>query len=112
MSNSSVRPGQLWWLAAGFAVWCTALAVLYAVHDIGCAFAWSVLSLRLSLGAAFLAHLLVIGWMWRSLHGADSAFDFGSSRVFLHTVVVWTTAAAFITTILTLGPPLLLTVCM
>jgi hypothetical protein len=112
VNNSSVRPGQLWWLAAGFAVWCSALAALYAVHAIGCAFGWSALLLRLSLGAVFLAHLAVIGWMWRSLDGADSASGFGATRIFLHTTVVWTTAAAFITTVLTLGPPLLLSVCM
>lgn len=112
MNNSSVRPGQLWWLAAGFVVWCSSLAVLYAVQAIGCAFAWSALPLRLSLGAVFIAHLAVIGWIWRSFDGADGAFDFGSTGMFLHTAVVWTTAAAFITTILTLGPPLLLTVCM
>ena len=110
MTNSSVRPGQIWWLAAGFAVWCSALAVLYAVHAIGCAFAWSALPLRLVLGAVFLVHLAVIGWMWRSLGGAGAS-DLGSTGVFLHTAVVWTTAAAFITIVLTLGPPLLLTMC-
>jgi hypothetical protein len=68
--------------------------------------------LRLFLGVVFLVHLAAIGWMWRSLDRAGSASDLGSTGVFLHTAVVWTTAAAFITTVLTLGPPLLLTTCM
>ena len=38
---------QLWGLAAGFGVWCSALAALYALHGIGCAFAWSGGALRL-----------------------------------------------------------------
>ena len=32
-------PGYLWWLAAGFLVWCSALVSVYAVHAIGCTFA-------------------------------------------------------------------------
>jgi hypothetical protein len=111
VNDSSVRAGQLWWLAAGFAVWCSSLAVLYAVQAIGCAFTWSALPLRLSLGAVFLVHLAVIGWMWRGL-GTDTDFGFDPTGAFLHRAIVWTTAAAFVTTILTLGPPLLLTVCM
>jgi hypothetical protein len=111
VSSSSARPGQLWWLAAGFAVWCSSLAVLYAMQAIGCAFAWSTLPLRLSLGAVFLLHLAVIAWMWRS-RDADTGFGFDPTEAFLRRAIVWTTAAAFITTIVTLGPPLLLTVCM
>jgi hypothetical protein len=75
-------------------------------------FAWPTLPLRLSLAAVFLVHLAVIGWMWRSLDGAGSAGEFDPTGAFLQRAIVWTTAAAFITTILTLGPPLLLTVCM
>jgi hypothetical protein len=109
---TSVRPDRLWWLTAGFALWCSSLAVLYAVQAIGCVFAWPTLPLRLSLAAVLLAHLAVIGWMWRSLDGAGSAGEFDPTGAFLQRAIVWTTAAAFITTILTLGPPLLLTVCM
>jgi hypothetical protein len=112
VSTRPIPPGQLCWLAAGFAVWCSALVVLYAVHAIGCAFAWSAGPLRLALALVLLAHLAVIGWMWRSLNGASPGLDFGQTGVFLRTMFVWTVVAAFVTIILTLGPPLLLTVCM
>ncbi len=112
MSMRPVPPGQLWWLAAGFAVWCSALAVLYAVQAIGCAFAWSAGPLRLGLALALLVHLAVIGWIWHSLNGAGPGLEFGQTGIFLHTAVVWSVVAAFVTTILTLGPPLLLTACM
>jgi hypothetical protein len=112
VSTRTVPPRQLWWLAAGFVVWCSALVALYAVHAIGCAFAWSAGPLRLGLALVFLAHLAVIGWMWRSFSGADPSLGFGPTGAFLQTVVAWIVVAAFVTTILTLGPPLLLTVCM
>ncbi len=112
MSTRPVPPGQLWWLLAGFAVWCSALVALYAVHAVGCAFAWPAGPLRLGLALMLLVHLAVIGWMWRSLDGADAGVDSGRTGAFLRAVIVWTVAAAFVTTILTLGPPLLLTACM
>jgi hypothetical protein len=99
------------WLAAGFAVWCSALVVLYAIHAIGCAFALSAGPLRLGLALALLAHLAVIGWMWRSFDRAGPNLDFGRTGAFLYTTVVWIVVAAFVTTILTLGPALLLAVC-
>jgi len=112
VSARAVPPSRLWWLAAGFGVWCSALVVLYALHAIGCAFAWRAGPLRVSLGLVLLAHLIVIAWMWRRLAmtGPDPAF--GQSGAFLHTVVLWTLIAAFVATALTLGPPLLLTGCM
>ena len=56
-----VPPRHLWWLAAGFAVWCSALVALYALHAIGCAFAWSAGWLRLGLAVVLLAHLILMG---------------------------------------------------
>jgi hypothetical protein len=112
VSTRPVPPAQLWWLAAGFALWCSALVALYAVHAVGCAFAWPSGPLRLRLALVLLMHLVVIGWIWGSLQRADPGPDFGRVGVFLHRVVVWTMVAAFVTTILTLGPPLLLTICM
>ena len=99
-------------LAAGFGVWCSALVVLYALHAIGCAFVAPAALLRLGLAAVLLAHLIVIGWIWYTLAGArpDQALDPTGS--FLHRIAVWTVVAAFITTGLTLGPPLLLPMCM
>ena len=39
MTRRAVPSCRLWWLAAGFGIWCSALVVLYALHAIGCAFA-------------------------------------------------------------------------
>ena len=104
-------PQRLWWLAAGFSVWCSALAALYALHGIGCAFAWSAGPLRIGLAALLLAHLTVIGWLWRDLAAANPDPGSGQTGTFLHAVIIWTLMAALITAILTLGPPLLLTIC-
>lgn len=111
MSARAIPPSRLWWLAAGFGVWCFALVILYALHAIGCSFAWSTGGLYLSLGLVLLGHLVAIGWMWRGQvrAGADPAY--GEPGSFLHTVAVWTLIAAFVTTVLTFGPTLLLTAC-
>ena len=107
----AVPPRHLWWLAASFGVWASAIGMLYALHAIGCAFAWPAGSLRLVIAVVLLAHLIVIGWMWRDLGRADPDSDFGVPGTFLRTVFLWTSIAAFVTTALTLGPALLLTVC-
>jgi hypothetical protein len=104
-------PGYLWWLAAGFLVWCSALVAVYAVHAIGCTFAWSAGALRLALAVVFFVHLAVIGWMWHRLGGADPSRETDGTRAFFRVAAVWATIAAFATTILTLGATLLLTVC-
>ncbi len=111
VSTRPVPPGYLLWLAAGFAVWCSALVALYALHAIGCAFAWSAGPLHLGLALVLLAHLAAIGWMWRRLGRIGPALDFGQTGAFFHTAVIWATIAAFATTIFTLGATLLLTVC-
>ena len=77
MTAPTVPPRRLWWLLAGFGVWCSALVFLYAVHAIGCAFAWPVGALRLALALVLLAHLIVIGWMWRDRWAASRDPDFG-----------------------------------
>ena len=111
MSARRVPPQHPWKLTAGFSVWCSALVMLYAFHAVGCAFVGPAPLLRLGLAAVLLAHLIVIGWIWHSLAGAgpDQALDPTGS--FLHRIAVWTAVAAFITTGLTLGPPLLLPMC-
>jgi hypothetical protein len=111
MNAPPFPPQRLWWLTAGFSVWCSALAALYALHGIGCAFTWSAGPLRIGLAALLLAHLTVIGWLWRDLSAAHTDHGFGQTERFLHAVIIWTFMAALITTILTLGPPLLLTPC-
>jgi len=106
-----VPPRHLWWLAAGFAVWCSALVALYALHAIGCAFAWSAGSLRLWLAATLLAHLIVLGWMWRDIARAGLNTGFGPTGAFLHWAVIGTLIAAVVATAITFGPPLLLATC-
>ena len=111
MSAPPVPPRRLWWLVAGFGVWCSALVLLYAVHAIGCAFAWPAGALRLALALVLLAHLIVIGWMWRDRWAASADPGVDPTGTFLHTVIVWTLIAALVTTILTLGPALALATC-
>ncbi len=106
-----VPPGYLWWLAAGFLVWCSALVVVYAVHAIGCTFAWSAGPLRLGLALVLFAHLAVIGSMWRHLGSIEPSRDFGQTGAFFRVAALWATIAAFVTTIFTLGATTLLTVC-
>jgi hypothetical protein len=105
-------PRRLWWLLAGFAVWCSAIAALYGLHAIGCAFGWSAGQLRLGLSAALLAHVVPIGLMWLYLARADSNAAFGGTASFLHLVSLWTVIAAFVAALFTFGPPLLLTTCL
>jgi len=110
MSAPPVPPRRLWWLLLGFIVWCSALVALYALHAIGCAFAWSPGSLRLWLALLLLAHLAAVGGMWRHLARAPAA-PAGGTESFLHIAALWTTIAAVFATVLVLGPPLLLTTC-
>ncbi len=111
MSAVSIAQRRVWWLAAGFVVWCIALVVLYGMHAIGCAFGWSSGTLRWSLVVAFLAHLIVIGWMWGKFAKGSPDPATGKTGSFLHDAIVWTTIAAFASGVLALGPPLLLTTC-
>jgi hypothetical protein len=111
MSAGSVPASQLWLIALGFCVWCSALVLSYALHSIGCAFAWSPGILRLSLSLTIIAHLAVIGWLWRrcSRTVPDPALrEVGS---FVHWVIIGTLISAFVTVVFTLGPALLMTTC-
>ena len=93
--------------ASGAARW----SFLYALHAIGCVFAWPAGTLRLSLVVVFVAHLVVIGWMWRNVAKSVPDPAFGQTGSFLHAAIVWTAIAAFVATVLTFGPPLLLATC-
>ena len=110
MNARALPPRRLWWLAAGFTVWCLALAVLYALHAIGCAFGWAVGPLRASLAIVLLLHLVAIGWLWRY---RAARRDPGPERIstFMHAVVIWTLISALAATVITFGPALLLTTC-
>ena len=111
MGAPPVPPHQLWLLALGFGVWCSALVFMYALHAFGCAFAWPTGPLRLSLGVALLAHLAMIGWAWRDRAKTAPDPAFGQTGSFLHWVVVGTLITAFVAVVLTLSPALLLTTC-
>lgn len=107
-----VPPLRLWWLAAGFGVWCSALVALYALHAIGCTFAWPSNTLRLGLVVVLLVHLVVIGWMWgHLLVKPEPERELGPTGNFLRSAAVWTVISAFVATVVTLGPPLLLNTC-
>jgi hypothetical protein len=111
VSERPVPPRRLWWLAAGFSIWCSSLVALYALHAIGCAFAWSADSLRLGLAMVLLAHLVVMVWMWRDIARAGTDPDFGPTGTFLHWTVKWTLITALVATAITFGPSLLLATC-
>lgn len=110
-TSAIVPPRRIWWLAGGFGVWCLALSVLYALHAVGCAFGWPTAVLRWSLVIVFIAHLLVIGWMWLKFARQTPNADAGKTGSFLHDVIVWSTIVAFASAVLALGPPLLLRTC-
>ncbi|SCK23877.1 hypothetical protein VAR608DRAFT_1886 [Variovorax sp. HW608] len=111
MNAVLVPPGRVWWLAAAFIVWCVALVVLYALHAIGCAFGWPTGALRWSLMLVFIAHLVVIGWMWSKFARGRPDPATGSTGSFLYEAILWTVITAFASTVLVLGPPLLLSTC-
>jgi len=111
MSMRAVPPQYLCWLAAGFAVWASALLALYAIHGLGCAFGWPSGPVRVALGLVLIAHLAVAALMWRHLAGASKSLDATATGDFVRTVAVWCVIAAFVTMILTLAPPLVLTGC-
>jgi hypothetical protein len=106
-----VPPSRLWLLALGYGIWCSALVLLYALHALGCAFAWPGAALRAVLALVLLAHLVALGWLWRS-HVRRSADVCGGATVsFFQDVALWTLATAFVATVLTLGPSLMLATC-
>jgi hypothetical protein len=111
MSVRSVPAHQLWLLVLGFGAWCSALITVYVLHSVGCAFAWSANTIHFSLGLAILAHLVLIGWLWRNYAMTPADPALGPTGSFLHWVIVWTLLAAVVTIVFTLGPTLLLTSC-
>lgn len=111
MTASAVPARRLWLLTAGYGAWCSALVFIYALHALGCAFAWPTGALRLALGAALLVHLAAIAWLSRDYANTRPDPALGPTGSFLHWVVLWTLITAFVTTVLTLGPTLLLATC-
>ena len=111
MRARAVPASQLWLVALGFCVWCSALVFSYALHSVGCAFAWPADKLRLIIGLTIIVHLAVIGWLWRIGSKATSDPALGESGSFFHWVVVCTLISSFVTIVFTLGPAMLLTIC-
>lgn len=111
MNTPAVPPGRLWLLALGYGIWCSALVLLYALHALGCAFAWTPGALRSVLALVLVAHLIMIGVLWRlyARRSADAAY--GATGSFIHAVALWTLATAFVATLITLGPTLVLATC-
>lgn len=112
MTSRPFPPRSLWWLIAGFCVWFNALVFLYALHAIGCAFAWSAGAMRLSLSLVLLAHVAVLGWLWHEYAATNPDHSSGSTGAFMRTVVIWSLIAALVASIANLGPPLMLSMCM
>ena len=111
MSTRAVPPQYLLWLTAGFAVWGSALVALYAIQGLGCAFAWPIGPVRVVLAVVLVAHLAVIVLIWRYLVSASQCPDAPATVDFVRTIALWSLIAAFVTMILTLAPPLVLTGC-
>lgn len=109
--SGRIKAGDLLWLAAGFALWFSALAFLYGVHALGCAFGWSAEAVRVTLIGILLLHLAVIGVLWRVRARQQAIAGVGRQGVFVHWLIVGTLAAAFVKTVLMFAPVLVLTVC-
>jgi len=106
-----VRPGRFWLLGLGFGLWCTAIAIIYALHALGCAFGWRTDLLRWSLGLVLLAHLVAIGWPWYRAVKTPPDPTSGETGQFLRSAYIWTLGKAFVALVLTLGPVLLVSTC-
>jgi hypothetical protein len=68
--------------------------------------------LRLVLALAIVAHLIVLGWMWRDRATERSKPGFGPTSTFLQTVEIWTLIAALVATVPLLGMALALATCL
>ena len=84
MSAGPVPPRRLWLLALGYGIWCSALVFLYALHALGCAFAWPTAVLRIGLALVLLVHLVAIGWLWRAYASRSPDPAHGATGSFLH----------------------------
>lgn len=99
------------WLGAGFVVWSIALVTLYALHAIGCAFAWSAPPLRIALAAVILVNLVALALIWHRLAVRRAGVVKDDTLGSLVAISLWATIAATAATVLIFGPALLLTTC-
>lgn len=111
MSNATPSR-HLLLLVVGFSIWAHALAVLYGVNAIGCAFAWSPAPQRGVLVALLAAHVGLLGWLavrqWRRYRSLDNAT---ATVSFVDYVGLGTLIAASIATFFTLAPVFFLNLC-
>ena len=112
MNARAVPPRRFWLLGLGLGLWCSAIAIIYALHALGCAFGWRTDVLRWSLGLVLLAHLLAIGWPWYRAVKTPADPALGETGSFLRGAFIWTLAKAFVAVVLTLGPVLLVSTCL
>jgi hypothetical protein len=110
MTPPPLSPATLWRLGAGFALWGSALATLYALHAVGCAFGWSDWALRAGLFALLAAHLAAIAALIIVATRAGKAD--GATASLVRRVGLWTLWAALVATVLTFAPPVALTACL
>jgi hypothetical protein len=110
VSAPALSPGALWRLGAGFALWGSALATLYALHAVGCAFGWSGSSVRAGLAALLVGHLALIAALIALSLRATRAR--GTTAALVRRVGLWTLSAALIATAITFAPPIALTACL
>jgi hypothetical protein len=110
------RSPRLLLLVVGFAIWALALAVLYGVNAIGCAFAWPPAAQRAALVMLFAAHLTLLAWLaarqWQRYRSSSIATRQVTDPVsFVDYVGLGTLIAAFAATFFTLAPVLFLNLC-
>ena len=110
--HTTVQPRKIWWLGAGFIVWCSAIAVLYALHAIGCVFDWPSTLLRWSLVVVFGLHMAATAWLWYRFAKTRPDPRQGPTGRFMHDVMLWSAIAAAAATLVTFAPPLLLSTCL
>jgi len=109
MTASDARTRGLWFLVAGFAVWASALAMLYGFQALGCELGWDaavlgpVSGLRLLLSVIWAAHLVVLAWLYGLClrRAAQGWFGRSPTASFLSRAGIAITAAAFVATIVT-----------
>ena len=111
MNAQVVPPSRLWLLALGYGIWCSALVLLYALHALGCAFAWPAACCAPCWRWCCSRTWWRIGVLWRAYATRSADAAYGATGSFFHEVALWTLATAFVATVLTLGPSLLLATC-
>jgi len=87
--------------AGSFGVWALCFTALYAVLSVGCAWGWQEASLggigalRLGLIAIWLAHVVLLAWLFAVLRRQPAESASAPAAIFLRRAGLATTAAAF-----------------